>query len=775
MLRLLAGIRPIISTIQILQTRSINASICGMDRENLSNKTKFAVIFLGAVCLGGALLGLPSHSFGWGYFLILAFSIFVAPRMSVSLPKSHITLTFSDVAIFLTFLLYGGELAILTALVENAANVVYLRSRNVKFAKWFIPFNSSMAVLYTTATYGVLLLLTNWNGTAFNLDSTQDLAMVLGVLALSQFVASSFFAAVYQKIRSGESIWENWKSQGISSAFAQFAGAGLAGVVFKVIGYANLTLAVIAFAIFAIAYLNYRKMISEINESIEKVEEAERQKADTERERRREAEKHASQLELSLLKEERANAALRKSEKDFQHAALHDSLTGLANRKQLNDILAKLINSYKDDPSASFQVLFLDIRSFKNINDTLGHTIGDKVLAVAAKRFHRLVNPLDTVARIGGDEFAIVLRNVPTSGKAHKVARKLYDSIKQPFSLSGHKIAIDLNIGIAPCDTEYNTPEEILRDADIAMHFAKERNDGLAIFTTDLRSRFQERVRFEMDLRNAIERGELSMHYQPIVSLDDARLVGFEALIRWHHPEYGLIPPNKFIPIAEQSGLIQPITVWILHQTCSQLARWREIGPEYRDLIVSVNISGKHLSNNDLIDDVENALAITILPPSSLKLEITESSAMENAEHTINVLNRLKHLGVQLSIDDFGTGYSSLSYLQRLPFDTLKIDRSFVKNVGVSGENSEILQTIISLAKNLRMRVIAEGIETESQLAVLRNLGCDYGQGFLIAKPKAVDETERLLYARPNWLSFGIEEATSNKSDRSSDAYLPVF
>ena len=322
-----------------------------------------------------------------------------------------------------------------------------------------------------------------------------------------------------------------------------------------------------------------------------------------------------------------------------------------------------------------------------------------------------------------------MLRNVSTSAKAHKVARRLYDSIKQPFSLAGHKIAIDLNIGIAPCDAEYSTPEEILRDADLAMHFAKEKNDGLAVFTTDLRSRFQERVRFEMDLRNATERGELSMHYQPIVSLGDGRLVGFEALIRWHHPHFGLIPPNKFIPIAEQSGLIQPITVWILNQTCAQLERWRSIDPEYRDLIVSVNISGKHLSNNDLIDDVENALATTSLPASLLKLEITESSAMENAEHTITVLNRLKHLGVQLSIDDFGTGYSSLSYLQRLPFDTLKIDRSFVNNVGINGENSEILQTIISLAKNLRMRVIAEGIETESQLAVLRNLGCDYGQG----------------------------------------------
>ncbi len=747
-----------------------------MDREKLSNYTKFAVMLLGAVCMGWALLKLPTNSFGWGYLLILAFSIFVAPRMSVSLPKSNIILTFSDAAIFLTFLLYGGELAILTAFIENAANVVYLRSRKVKFAKWFIPFNSSMAVLYTTVTYGLLHLFTNWNGTVFNLNSTRDLAMVLGVLSLSQFFGSSLFITIYQKIRLGESIWSNWKSQGISTSFAQFAGAGLAGVAFKVISYANLTLAVIAFAIFVFAYLNYRKMIDEINEAIENVEEAERQKAEVERVRRREAERHADQLSVSLDKEERANAALRRSEKELQHAALHDSLTTLANRKQLNDILADLITNYRSDPETSFQVLFLDIRSFKDINDMLGHTIGDKVLAIAAKRFKRVVNPNDVVARIGGDEFAIVLRNVASSAKAHKIARRIYDSIKQPFSLGGHKIEIDMNIGIAPCDAEYSTPEEILRDADIAMHFAKERNDGLAIFTTDLRARFQERVRFEMDLRHAIERKEMSIHYQPIIALSGGELIGFEALLRWHHSEFGNIPPNKFIPIAERAGLIQPITVWVLHETCKQLGAWQQIGSEYHNLIVSVNISGKHLSNNDLIDDVESALESTSLRPGCLKLEVTESSAMENAEHTIGVLNRLKQIGVQLSMDDFGTGYSSLSYLHRLPFDTLKIDRSFVYNVGENGENSEILQTIISLAKSLRLRVIAEGIETIAQFSLLNNLGCDYGQGYLLAKPKGKDETERLLYARPNWIPFTpTGQFEKQQHDHPNDAHLPVF
>jgi len=236
--------------------------------------------------------------------------------------------------------------------------------------------------------------------------------------------------------------------------------------------------------------------------------------------------------------------------------------------------------------------------------------------------------------------------------------------------------------------------------------------------------------------------------------------MGFEALLRWHHKEFGFIPPNKFIPVAESSGLIQPITVWILQQTSRQLAEWQKISPEYNDLVVSVNISGKHLSKDDLIDDVENTLADSGIRPETLKLEITESTAMENAEHTINLLNRLKRIGIQLSMDDFGTGFSSLSYLQRLPFDTLKIDRSFVYSVGENGENSEILQTIISLAKNLKMRVIAEGIETHSQLAVLRNLGCDYGQGYLLAKPKSKEETEKLLYQHHKWMPEESESIT---------------
>jgi len=727
-----------------------------------ANVPLLAMIALGLSCLAYAGLNLSPAAVSWGYLTLLGVGLFVAPRLALTLPRSNFHVSFTDSIILVAFLLYGGEAAMVLAAVETFANCYYLKRSGVVWGRLMIPANVSLNVLSAGATYLVWLALPNSYGAGSSISHTKHLIVIVGILGLSQFCVSTFLAAVLHSLKNRTNLWFTWKKYCFSSSMTHIIGAGLAGIIFKVVNYGDMATAVIALIVIGIAFLTYRQSIGDINTAFAQVEDAERAKAETERERRKEAERHASQLKRSLEKEEQANIALRKSERDFQHAALHDSLTGLANRKKFGDILRSLIDGSKTDPSTVFQVLFLDIRGFKNINDSLGHTIGDKVLVVAAKRFARILNASDTVARIGGDEFAIILRDLTTSEKAHKVARRIHKSLTQPFSLGGHKISIDLNIGIAPSDPEYNTPEEILRDADIAMHFAKEKNDGPAVFTTEMRSKFLERVRLEMDLRQAIERNELAMHYQPIISLTDGRLIGFEALLRWHHAELGMIPPFRFIPIAEDSGLILPITVWILRQTCRQLGEWQNIGPEYRDLIVSVNISGKHLAKDELIQDVVGALQDSKVPPSTLKLEITESTAMENAEHSISILNKLKEIGVQLSIDDFGTGYSSLSHLHRLPFDTLKIDRSFVIRVGERGEDSEVLQTVISLAKNLKMRVIAEGIETPAQLAVLQNLGCDYGQGYLLAKPKGVAETEELLYKRPQWLpTESVSEAAN--------------
>ena len=747
-----------------------------MTRETLSNLTKGTTIFFGVVCTVMALATLPSAAVNWGFLLLIVFATLIAPRMSLQLPKSRFAISFSDASVFLAFLLYGGSAAILIAVVESVANCLYLRSKGFFFGRLMIPTNVAMSGISISVTYLLWLSIPTASFVTADAGTTEHLFTTLGSLAIMQFVVSSSLVSIVIWLKNGANPWKTIRDEGFTSSMTQVVGAGLAGMAYKIVYFGDFVTGIIALFAMSIAYLSYRKSIDELNEAILQTEAAERERADTERERRREAERHAAQLAVTLDKEEKANAALRKSETDLQYAALHDALTDLPNRKLFGDMLRTLIDDYKDDPSKTFHVMFLDIRKFKNINDSLGHTIGDKVLMIAAKRFTRMLKTTDMVARIGGDEFAVVLTGLSTSGKAQKIARRIYDAIAQPFSLSGNNISISINVGVAPCDTEYDTPEEILRDADIAMHYAKEKDSGVAVFTKELRVRFLERVQYENDLRNAIDRGELSMSYQPLIDIQDGSLFGFEALLRWNHSDFGNIPPNKFIPIAEESGLIIPITVWILQQTTNQLARWQKISPAHRDLIVSVNISGKHLSNDDLIDDVENALAISKISPSTLKLEITESAAMENAEHTISMLNRLKNLGVQLSIDDFGTGYSSLSYLHRLPFDTLKIDRSFVYSVGESGENSEILQTIISLAKNLKKKVIAEGIETEAQLSLLQNLGCDYGHGYLLARPMIKDNAEKALYERKTWLPAKLTNGIEDAPRRSQvEENLPVF
>lgn len=745
-----------------------------MGKETLSNIAKGVVIFLAALSLGAAVGELPKTAFGWGFLVIIASAIFIAPRASLTLPRSRFAISFSDAVVFLTFLMFGGPAAVVIAALESASNCYYLWNKGVPFAKWLIPANISISTISVSATCYV------WFSIAHLVDSsaqtTQSIITTVGILALLQFLVSSIMVAGFAWVFNGSNPWKTWKQDCFTSSMTQIAGAGLAGLAFKIINYADVVTGVIAFSAITIAYLSYRQSINELNDAMLAAESAERERAEGERERRVEAEKHAAQLALTLEKEELANEALRKSEKDLQHAALHDLLTTLPNRKHFGEKLRQRIEMYKEDNSKTFYVLFLDIRRFKNINDSLGHALGDKVLKVAAKRFVRMLNSNDMVARIGGDEFAVILKDVSNVSKAQKIARRLFDNIAQPFSLSGNSVSVSVNIGVAPCDKEYESPEEVLRDADIAMHYAKEWNSGVAVFTKELRDRFLERVRYENDLRDALARNELSMSYQPLINIQDGSLLGFEALLRWNHHEFGNIPPNKFIPIAEESGLIIPITVWILEETTKQIAAWQKVSPEFQDLIVSVNVSGKHLSNDDLIGDVGRALTISKIDPRTLKLEITESTAMENVERTIDMLKRLKLLGVQLSIDDFGTGYSSLSYLHRLPFDTLKIDRSFVYSVGENGENSEILQTIISLAKNLKKKVIAEGIETEFQLNLLQNLGCDFGQGYLLARPMTRENAERSLYERKRWMPERIKESSAQTRTLDEiEENLPVF
>jgi diguanylate cyclase (GGDEF)-like protein len=417
------------------------------------------------------------------------------------------------------------------------------------------------------------------------------------------------------------------------------------------------------------------------------------------------------------------------------HDAFHDSLTGLPNRALFIERLGRVIEQTKRFKDYFFAVLFLDLDRFKVVNDSLGHLLGDQLLIKFARRLEIYLRSVDTVARLGGDEFVILLHGIQSINCAIQIADRIQKELTLPFDLNGYEVFISTSIGIALSTTGYDQPEEILRDADTVMYRAKALGKArYEVFDKDMHARAVTLLQLENDLRRSLERQELQVHYQPVVSLKTGRINGFEALVRWQHPHRGLVSPVEFIPIAEETGLIIPIGYWVLCEACRQISAWQEYY-QASPLTISVNFSGKQFSQPDLIKQIDQILQETGLDGKSLKLEITESVLIENAESAAAMFLHLKSLGVQVHIDDFGTGYSSLSYLHRFPIDGLKIDRSFVSRMGVNNENSEIVKTIMTMAHNLGMSVIAEGIETAEQLTQLRALQCEYGQGYFFSKP----------------------------------------
>ena len=433
-------------------------------------------------------------------------------------------------------------------------------------------------------------------------------------------------------------------------------------------------------------------------------------------------------------------------ERQLQHDALHDALTGLPNRTLFVDRLEHALARARRRPDEIFAVLFLDLDRFKVVNDSLGHLLGDRMLVEFARRMERCVRPGDTVSRLGGDEFTILLEDLRDTNEASQVADRIHAELAHPFNIGGQDVYTSASIGIALGDSEYARAEQLLRDADTAMYRAK--SGGKArheVFQKAMHADVLTLLHLETDLRRAVERAEFLLNYQPIIDLDNNRLVGFEALIRWHHPQRGIISPSEFIATAEETGLIVPIGWWVLGESCRQMHAWQERFPEHGGLSISVNLSARLFRLPALHERVVEIVSGSGLSPSSLKLEITESALMDYAEASVLTLRQLKQSGIQVQIDDFGTGYSSLNYLQRFEIDALKIDRSFVSKLGVSGENSEIARTIITLARNLGMKVVAEGIETDLQLNQLKSLGCDWGQGFLLSLPLKPFEVEALL------------------------------
>jgi diguanylate cyclase (GGDEF)-like protein len=434
------------------------------------------------------------------------------------------------------------------------------------------------------------------------------------------------------------------------------------------------------------------------------------------------------------------------AEDRLNHFATHDTLTKLPNRNEFMSHLSQALADSKKESSLCFAVLFLDIDRFKLINDSLGHIVGDKLLCKIAERLKDSVRPRDVVARMGGDEFTVLLNRCGSESDVKKVAERIQTYISEPYKINNYEIFTSASIGIVILDDINRLPEDFLRDADAAMYRAKETGKAhFELFSNEMHTRNINLLRVENDLRRAVERNEMRVFYQPVIDLNDGTISEFEALIRWQHPTRGLVPPNDFIGVAEETGMIIQIGQWILEESCRQTVEWQKKFETKEPLSISVNLSAKQLMHPKLLLQIEEILLKTGLNPIDLKLEVTESMVMKQPDLALEVLNRIKKLGISLSTDDFGTGYSSLSYLHRFPFNRLKIDRSFVSEMDVSKNSGEIVRSILMLAQNLDLDVVAEGIETLVQNNQLINLKCPKGQGYLFSKPVPAEVAEQLL------------------------------
>jgi diguanylate cyclase (GGDEF)-like protein/PAS domain S-box-containing protein len=435
------------------------------------------------------------------------------------------------------------------------------------------------------------------------------------------------------------------------------------------------------------------------------------------------------------------------TEERLVYDALHDALTGLPNRALFMDRLEHVLQMAKRRSNYRFAVLFLNLDRFKYINDSLGHLIGDQLLISVSRRLSTYLRPSDTVARLGGDEFAILLDDIGGEEDARKIAERIQGDLPLPLHIEEREVVISGSIGIALNNKRYERPDELLRDADLAMYQAKTNGKSrFEIFDNSMYASTLRHLQLETDLRQAIDRNEFHLVYQPIVSLRTDRITGVEALIRWEHPTLGLIGPEEFIPLAEETGLITPIGLWVLREACQQVSCWQKsFGPPLPT--INVNLSCQEFTPA-LLEVIRELFVETGIAPSTLRLEITERTIMKNPESAAALLLQLRQLGVGLHIDDFGTGYSSLSYLHHFPVDTLKIDRSFIQKLHVEKDNSEIVKAIIALANSLQLQIVAEGVETREQLQAISNLGCDLVQGYFFHEPMRAEKIETLLAAQ---------------------------
>jgi diguanylate cyclase (GGDEF)-like protein/PAS domain S-box-containing protein len=802
-----------------------------LSRQQKHAKTyMWAVIVLGSAVFIFSALTFPTSHIDIRFLFLALITICIGSRITIKIPRVRGHISVSDTFIFLSMLLFGGEVAILLSATEALCS-------SLRFSK------KRMTIAFNAATAASSAFITVWTlrlcfGSVVDLREGYSAPFIISIclMALVQYVSNSGMVATAAALKSSQPLWMTWRKGFLWTSITYFAGASAAGIISKLIDTVGFYAFLATTPIIAIVYFTYCTYLKNVEASVAQAEQAERHVAALREseERFRSAFDHAagmalvatdgtwikvnrslcemigyteqellasnfqavtheddlgdmmsqvgklvegkdstyqmelrynhkrghvvwSLLSVTVIRDSLSNSVnlifqiqditdRKRAEERLLHEAFHDGLTGLPNRALFMDHLKLSVERGKRRDDRLFAVLFLDLDRFKVINDSLGHMVGDQLLVGIARRLEICLRPGDTVARLGGDEFTVLLEDLMSVTEAIEVADRLQKALALPFNLNGHEVFTTVSIGIALSSTGYDRPEEVLRDADTAMYRAKMLGKARhEVFDKTMHARAMHLLQMESDLRRAIERKEFVLHYQPIVALETGTIRGFEALIRWQHPERGFVSPGEFIPIAEETGLIIPIGQWVLEEACRQIHEWQEQFPQYPPLQISVNLSGKQFNTSNLIDQVRRVLSETNVEPHSLKLEITESMVMENFETAIEMLNQLRTLGLELSIDDFGTGYSSLSYLHRFPISTLKIDRSFVSRMSDNNENAEIVRTIMMLARSLKMDVVAEGVETTDQLTQLAMLECEYGQGYYFSKPLDVAGAARLL------------------------------
>lgn len=681
------------------------------------------------------------------YAFLLTGTIFLSVFINIQLPRIKIHLSFAEVAIFYTLLMYGIGPALVLGGLETFFSAYSIRRKGGKIKTQTMFLNAAMTVIATFVAGWITL---KFFPAALEVKSFENypfLALILSVICLIQFFSSSVLVAKFTSLKCEESFWKVWYNNCLAALLMYVIAAVAAGLLIAAVTSINSILLFLTLSVAIVVYVTYWRFIKDIKDTSAKAESAERERAE-------QAENHVFELQHYIKELESSTSALKLSETKLRYTAFHDALTDLPNRNKSLERLQFLIEKNKHNPELKFAVLNLNLNRFKTVNDSLGHSTGNLLLQNVARRLINLVGKDDLAARFGSDEFAIILNDVESIEHVIYFAETINQKISEPYTLENRQVFASISIGIATNIQPYDNAENMIRDANIAMYHAKQSEDSYTIFDQNMHLEAVTRLQLETDLQYAVKRKELRVYYQPILDLNTIELTGFEALMRWQHPQRGLVPPNEFIRVSEMTGLIVPMTLWILRESCEQIVKWQKTLKLKKNLVVSVNLSGKHFAHPELVQQIHNIVLETGIDVKSLKLEITESAVMENAENAIRMLKELRALGIHLSIDDFGTGYSSLSYLHRFPLNTLKIDRSFVMSMENGSENGEIVRTIIALAKSLNLSVIAEGIESIHQLHQLRVLGCEYGQGYLFSRPVPEDEATRLLTDRHRWQSI---------------------